>query len=167
MKKITFMLLVVFAAINLYAQENKKPLTEELTGTWTLVSVDNIYPDGSKVHPYGDNPQGLLIFDAQGNYAIQIYKALRTQVASGDKNKSTPEENAAMVQGSNAHFGRYLVDEKSKTIVFNIAHASFPNWEGTVQKRSYTYTGSQIKYVVTHTTQGGQAVIAEVAWRRL
>jgi len=167
MKKITSMLLVIFAVTTLHAQENKKPLGDELTGTWTLVSVDNIYPDGSRIHPYGDNPQGLLIFDAQGNYAIQIYKVLRPQVVSGDKNKSTPEENAAMVQGSNAHFGRYLVDEQSKTIVFNIAHASFPNWEGTVQKRSYTYTGNQIKYVVTHTTQGGQAVVAEVAWRRL
>ena len=167
MKKITFMLLVIFAATILHAQQNNKPLSQELTGTWALVSVDNIYPDGSRIHPYGDNPQGLLMFDVRGNYAIQIYKALRPQVASGDKNKSTPEENTAMVQGSNAHFGSYLVDEQSKTIIFNIVHASFPNWEGTVQKRSYTYTGNQIKYVVTHTTQGGQAVIAEVAWRRL
>lgn len=167
MKKITFMLLLIFAATILHGQENKNPLTNEFTGTWTLVSVDNIYPDGSRIRPYGDNPQGLLIFDANGNYTIQIYKASRPQIASGDKNKATPEENAAMVQGSNAHFGTYRVDEQSKTIVFNIVHASFPNWEGNVQKRSYTYTGNQIKYVVTHTTQGGQAVIAEVAWRRL
>ena len=83
------------------------------------------------------------------------------------QHKCTPEENEALVQGSNSHFGKYSVDEPGKTITFNIAHASFPNWEGTIQKRSYTYTGNEIKYVVTHTTQGGQAIVAEVVWRRL
>lgn len=100
----------------------------------------------------------------QGNYAIQIYNVMRPKIASGDKNKSTAEENAVLVQGSNAHFGKYITDEK--TITFNIEHASFPNWEGTVQKRVYTCTGNELKYVVTNTTQGGQAVIAEVVWRR-
>ena len=109
----------------------------------------------------------LLIFDTDGNYAIQILKANRPKVVSGDKNKCTPGENAALVQGSNSHFGKYYVDEASKTITFTIQHASFPNWEGTEQKRLYTYTGNQIKYVVTNTTQGGQSVIAEVAWKRL
>ena|SRR5258706_15591818 len=144
-----------------------KPLQQQLIGTWTLVSVDNIYPDGSRVHPYGENPQGLLMFDNHGNYAIQILKALRPKVASGDKNKCTPEENAALVQGSNSHFGKFSVEESNHTIIFNIEHASFPNWEGTEQKRAYTYTGDYIKYVVTHTTQGGQSVVAEVAWKRM
>ena len=171
--KIVFILILISGIINpSYAQKSnnrssKKVLQEQLVGTWTLISVDNIYPDSSRIHPYGDNPQGMLIFDENGNYAIQILKAIRPHIASGDKNKCTPEENAMMVQGSNSHFGKYSVEEASNTITFNIAHASFPNWEGTTQKRSYTYTGNEIRYVVTHTTQGGQSVIAEVAWRRL
>lgn len=172
MKKV-FVLLFALGMLTLsYAQNNKKVFskklfTEQLIGTWELVSVDNIYPDSSRVHPYGNNPQGMLIFEANGNYAIQILKADRPKILSGDKNNCTPEENAAMVQGSNSHFGRYLVDEVTQTIIFKIAHASFPNWEGTEQNRSCTYTGNEIKYVVTHTTQGGRAVVAEVAWRRL
>jgi len=170
MKRIIALLIFAGSVSALPAQENKtskKNLQKQLIGTWTLLSVDNIYPDSTRVHPYGDNPQGLLIFDTRGNYAIQILKAVRPKVASGDKNKCTPEENAVLVQGSNSHFGKYKVDEASKTITFNIEHASFPNWEATEQKRSYTYTGNEIKYVVTHTTQGGQSIVAEVAWRRL
>ncbi len=167
MKKAIVLLFVSGIASLSSAQQGKKSVQEQLTGTWTLVSVDNIYPDSSRVHPYGDNPQGMLIFDAKGNYTIQILKAVRPKVASGDKNKCTPEENALLVQGSNSHFGNYSVDETSNTITFNIAHAFYPNWEGTEQKRLYTFTGNEIKYVVTHTTQGGQSVIAEVAWRRL
>ncbi|MBL0181451.1 MAG: lipocalin-like domain-containing protein [Chitinophagaceae bacterium] len=166
MKKIIILIVVLTNSCLLSAQKGKS-LKEQLIGTWALVSVDNIYPDSSRQHPYGENPVGILIFDAKGNYAIQILKAVRPKVASGDKNKGTPEEYLALVQGSNSHFGTYSVDEASKTITFNITHASFPNWEGTVQKRQYTYTGNEIKYVVTNTTQGGQSVIAEVAWKRI
>ena len=71
------------------------------------------------------------------------------------------------MQGSNSHFGKYLVDETSKIINFKIEHASFPNWEGTELKRFYTYASDTFKYVVTNTTQGGKSVIAEVVWKRL
>src|SRR5436190_22500848 len=95
----------------LYAQENHRSETSlnPIASTWTLVSVTNIYPDGKKVYPYGDAPQGMLMVDDAGHYAIQILKASRPKVASGDKNVCTPEENAALVQGSNSHFGRYSI----------------------------------------------------------
>ncbi|MBO9563643.1 MAG: lipocalin-like domain-containing protein [Niastella sp.] len=169
MKK-TFLSFLIIISFATHAQQNAQTTAGKLpalSGTWILISVDNIYPDGSRIHPYGENPKGLLVFDEKGNYAIQILKAVRPQVASGDKNKCTPEEYAALVQGSNAHYGKYIVDEAGKTITFIIEGASFPNWEGTQQKRSYVYNGQTIKYVVTQTTQGGVAVIAEVAWKRL
>ncbi|MGY3211944.1 lipocalin-like domain-containing protein [Mucilaginibacter sp. HD30] len=169
--KILITALLLFGTLPIVVAQTKtksnKPLKELLIGTWTLVSVDNIYPDSSRVHPYGENPKGLLVFDDRSNYAIQIYKAVRPKVASGDKNICTPEESKALIQGSNAHFGTYTVDEAKHTITFKVDHASFPNWEGIDQERTYTYTGNQISYVVTHTTQGGKAVIAEVVWRKL
>jgi hypothetical protein len=164
MKNIFSLLLAIFGATITYAQ--KSSLQQQLAGTWTLISVDNIYADGSRVHPYGDNPSGMLFFDEKGNYAIQILRTTRPQIASGDKNNCTPEEYLALVQGSNSHFGKYTIDEKNKTITFKIEKAFFPNWEGTEQKRTYTYADNEIRYVVTHTTQGGKAVIAEVAWRK-
>lgn len=169
MKKVFVLIYAILFATILFAQNNKttisqKPLRDQLIGTWQLFSVDNIYPDNSRVHPYGENPKGMLIFDVNGNYAIQIFRANRPKILSGDKNNCTPEENSMLVQGSNSHFGKYLVDETAKTITFNIIHASFPNWEGTVQKRFYNFAGNEIKYVVTHTTQGGLDVIAEVTW---
>jgi hypothetical protein len=170
MKKIIAFLLLWGITLMANAQKintSMKSLQKELIGTWVLVSVTNINPDSSRVYPYGENPRGLLVFDEKGNYAIQILKAVRPKIVSGDKNKCTPEESAALVQGSNSHFGKYKVNEQRKTITFIIEHAFYPNWEGTEQERFYTYTGHEIKYVVTHTTQGGQQVIAEVAWQRI
>jgi hypothetical protein len=169
--KIIMTTLMLFCIVTPGSAQTKtkfnKPLTEQLIGTWALVSVDNIYPDSSRIHPYGENPKGMLVFDQGLNYAIQIYKAVRPKIASGDKNVCTPEESRALIQGSNAHFGKYMVDEAKHTITFKIDHASFPNWEGADQERTYIYTGNEIRYVVTHTTQGGKAVVAEVVWRRL
>jgi len=169
MKNALALLLVLTSTSLLFAQKqpSKKSVQRQLVGTWTLIDVDNIYPNGSRVRPYGDNPVGLLMFDSAGNYTLQILKAVRPKVAAGDKNKCTPEENAALVQGSNSHFGKYTVDETGGTITFKIEHAFYTNWEGTEQKRTYTLTGNEIKYVVTNTTQGGEKVIAEVAWRKL
>lgn len=156
-------LILLLLILNLiYAQKKS-----EFSGSWTLVSVENTNSDGTKSLPYDVNPKGFLFFDEEGNYAIQIYKDKRAKIASGDKNKCTPEENAAIVQGSNSHFGEYEIDETNNTITFKIKTASFPNWESTIQKRSYTFTNNELKYAVTNTTQGGKSVTAEVVWRKL
>ena len=136
-----------------------------LVGTWILVRVDNALPDGTRTPLYGESPQGLLMFDAQGRYALQILREGRPRFAANDKSKGTPEENQAAVQGSNSHFGRYTVDAGSGTLIFHIEHASYPNWEGTEQKRTYTLSADRLKYVVPTPTTGA-AVVGEVEWRR-
>jgi hypothetical protein len=135
----------------------------DLTGTWTLVLVDNILPDGSRVHLYGEKPEGLLVLDRDGRYSLQIFRAGRSKFAAGDKAKGTPEEYRAAVQGSNAHFGRYRVE--GDALVFEIDRASYPNWEGTVQKRPFTVTGDELRYTVPAPTTGAGAS-GEVVWRR-
>ena len=53
----------------------------------------------------------------------------------------------------------------TQSISFNVLHASFPNWENKVQKRTYSYNNDVLKYIVTNTTQGGKYVVAEVVWK--
>ena len=160
--KNAILILLLLILNSIHAQKKS-----EFSGSWTLVSVENTNSDGTKSLPYDTNPKGFLFFDEKGNYAIQIYKDKRAKIASGDKNKCTPEENAAIVQGSNSHFGKYQIDETNKTITFKIKTASFPNWEGTIQMRSYTFANNELKYAVTNTTQGGKSVTAEVVWKKL
>jgi lysophospholipase L1-like esterase len=136
-----------------------------LVGTWTLVLVDNVLPDGNRVHLYGPSPSGLLMFDAGGRYGLQIVSAGRPAFASNDKSRGTADEYQAAVQGSNAHFGTYAIDQATGTITFRIEHASFPNWEGTEQKRAFSIVGDHLKYTVPAPTTGGGAV-GEVEWQR-
>jgi hypothetical protein len=148
---------------NTYAAERVG--AAKLAGSWTLVLVDNILPNGERVHLYGPDPQGFLTFDENGRYALQIYRANRSRFAANDKSEATPDENSAAVQGSNSHFGSYAIDDIDRTIVFYIEHASFPNWEGTEQMRSFSVIGDHLKYTMPTPTSGGSAV-GEVEWKR-
>jgi hypothetical protein len=156
---------MLFTALQAQDVKLPKKVREQLAGTWSLVKVENTNADGSKTLPYGDNPVGLLVFTDAGEYAIQILKAVRPKVAAADKNKATPYENAALVQGNNSHFGTYTVDPEKHSISFNVQHAFYPNWEGNVQVRSYTIENNVLSYVVTHTTNGG-ATTATVVWKK-
>jgi hypothetical protein len=160
MKKACALFFCLSLAVVLHAQS--------VRGTWELVAVENQLPDGSKTQPYGVDPKGLLIFDDNGNYAIQMLRStpVRPKFAAADKNKGTADENAALVQGSNSHFGKYIVNDKEHTIMFNIEHAFYPNWEGTTQVRSFNIKDDLLTYVVTNTTNGG-AITAVVIWKRI
>jgi hypothetical protein len=137
-----------------------------LIGTWKLKLVDNVFPDGTRVHPYGPDPQGVLMFDAGGHYSLQIMRAERPKFAANDKSKGTEEEYRAAVQGSNCHFGRYVVNEQDHTVTFYVEHATFTNWEGTTQILPFQIEGDEYTSKL-RPTQGGSGVIAEVTWKRV
>lgn len=160
--------LFVFAAIAFVPSTRAQTPTSaaSLVGTWRVVLVDNVLPDGSRVQLYGPNPQGILTFDASGNYALQIMREDRPRFAANDKSKGTPQEYEAAVQGTNAHFGKYSISDDGRAIVFHIEHASFPNWEGTDQKRPFTLSGDELTYTVPTPTTGA-TVTGEVKWRRI
>jgi hypothetical protein len=61
-----FVGVMLFGTSQGWAQQKAGPSAKQLVGTWTLVSQSTILPDGKKVQAFGPNPQGLLIFDANG-----------------------------------------------------------------------------------------------------
>ena len=119
-----------------------------LAGTWTLVAADVLHADGTRGPDYGAAPKGLLLIDAQGHYSLQIFKAERPRFASGDKQTATPGEYQAAVMGSSTHFGTIVVEPAAGTLTFKIESASFPNWEGTEQKRTFELSGDELSYRV-------------------
>jgi len=153
---------LLFLAVALPSGEalsQQKTLKEQVVGTWTSVSNDTVRPDGSRVPNYGPNPQGLAIFDSNGHYILLVARAGVPKFASGSRTESTPEENKAVVQGSIAHFGKYTIDEADKTITFHIETSTFPNWNGTVQKRPFTVMEDELKWTTPSSGGGGSAEV--------
>ena len=135
-----------------------------LVGTWTLTAADNLLPDGSRVHAYGANPQGILVFGADGRYTLEIFRTDRIKFASGDKLRGTAEEYKDASLGMSCHFGRYIVDPAKGTITFQIEQASFANWDGATQTRPFTLAGDDLEWHVPATPDGKVPISA---WHRV
>jgi len=144
----------------------QKSIKDQIVGTWTLLLADNIKDDGSHVPGYGPNPDGSIIFTPDGHYSLQIIRSGRPAFASKDRLKGTADENKAVVQGMISHFGTYAVDDAAKSITFRIAASSFPNWDGTVQKRAVTAITDDVLTWNTPVPSAGGFVRAELVWKK-
>jgi hypothetical protein len=137
------------------AVSQQKSLKEQIVGSWTYVSADTVAPDGSRVPTFGPNPSGLTIFGSDGRYVSLVVRADIPKFASNSRTAGTPEENKAAMQGGIATFGRYTINEADHTLTLNIERSSYPNWNGTEQKRPITIVGDELKYTVPVASSGG------------
>lgn len=135
----------------------------DIEGTWTLVSSVNEV-DGKKTDQFGPNPKGTLNLAADGSFALTIIGAGLPKFASNNRAKGTPEENKAIVSRSIAMIGNYVVDAGRKTLVLKTERATFPNWDGSDQKRLIiTLNAHELKYVTPSASGGG---VGTVTWKR-
>src|SRR5580704_13235710 len=147
---------------NVVAQQ--KPLTEQLVGNWTLVSSDQIRPDGSKLKQFGNNPTGVNVFDANGRFFVLIASADNSKIASNDPNKKTPEEVGGLIPESIAYYGTYLVSAEEKVVILHLEASTFPNMVGTDQERIITsLTADELRYSNPAAMPGGQV---HQVWKR-
>jgi hypothetical protein len=129
---------------------------KDLVGTWTLVSVV-AERNGRKFDSYGQNAKGLLVFDANGRYSMILIAAGLPKFASGNRSSGTADESKAVVAGSLAHFGTYVVDASDKSLTLQIDRATFPNWQGKDSKRSFVIIGDELVFKEQHASAGGAA----------
>src|SRR5205085_1689524 len=78
------------------------------------------------------------------------------KIASGTRTDATSEENKMVVNGSIAHTGRYSIDDGGQSITFYVETSTFPNWNGTTQKRPLSLNGEMLGYRVMAPSAGGR-----------
>ena len=141
--------------------------TTALAGNVAAQSTNSVAGSYSpvKVEAYGDKPRGQMILTPDGRYSIVLSRAEMPKIASGSRTKATSEENRAVVHGSIAHTGRYTIDDGGKSITFHIETSTFPNWNGTTQKRPLSLKGDLLIYTVATPSGGGAP--NDVTWRRM
>jgi hypothetical protein len=149
---------IVFAAGDTGAQEMKeKTVKGQIFGVWAVVSVVNDV-DGKKTEPYGAHPKGQFIFTADGYFSTNIIRPDRPRFVSNNRTTGTAEENKAVVQGSNSSFGTYEISSDG-SITLHIVGSTFPNWDGTKQKRLASIKGDEITWTNPTPSIGGNTVI--------
>src|SRR5215207_9342457 len=113
-------------------------LRERLIGTWIYVHNYNVGPDGKRFEPQGPEGtgKGILILDAGGRFVWNLIRADIPKFASNNRQKGTDVENRAVSQGAVGYYGTYQVEDSSNTLTMRIEFSSFPNFNGTEQKRT-------------------------------
>ena len=147
------------------AVSQQKSLKDQLVGTWTVTSQEQVRKDGSKVERFSANPKGIAIFGADGRFVTMLARPDLPKIASNDPMNPTPEEAKALALGSIAYFGTYTLDEPSKTIRLKIEASTLPNQLGFEGKRVInTLTADELKY--TNTTAVGDLGPVVTSYRR-
>ncbi len=137
---------------------------KSLVGSWAIVSSETIDASGKKTPTFGPNPRGSLIFTPDGRYSLFIAQASLPKFAANSRLKGTADENKAIVSGTITHVGKYTVDEKDKSFTFHVESGTYPNWDGTAQKRSFTVAGNELKYSNPAASSGAGS--ADLVWKR-
>jgi hypothetical protein len=140
----------------------QQSLKQQLVGTWTLLSWEQMKGDGTRIERYGTNPKGIAFFDADGRYIITVMRSDRANYASNALWQGTPEENRETANGTITYFGTYSLSGTGGSIAIHVEGSSFPNWNGTDQKRLVAITGDQLTLTVR--PPGGDVV--DVIWKR-
>ena len=140
----------------------QQSLKEQLVGTWTLLSWEQKKGDGTKIERYGSSPKGIAFFDEGGRYIITVMRSDRAKYASNALWQGTAEENKETADGTTTYFGTYSISETDSSIAIHIEGSSFPNWNGTDQKRFVTITEEHLTLTVR--PAGGDVV--DVIWKR-
>jgi hypothetical protein len=135
----------------------------DVVGTWTLVSSVT-EKDGTKTDQFGAGARGMMTLDADGRFMLTIIGPDLPKFVSNNRATGTPEENKAVVTKSIAMIGTYAVNSTDKTLTFKVASATFPNWNGTEQKRLLASGNTdELKYITPTASSGG---VATVTWKR-
>jgi hypothetical protein len=154
--------LVVSASGAVIAQQSpiKK---EQLVGSWTLVSLD-LTVDGKKSQPFGSPPKGYMNLDRNGTYSILLFRPGTPGFAAKNRLKGTDAEYKAVGQNSQAYYGTYKVNEKDGVMDLRVEHSTYPNHDGSDQKRFLKLSGDELRVSNPATPTGGTA---EVVWKRI
>lgn len=137
--------------------------SSELQGTWILVSSVS-EKEGVKTDQFGSGAKGVLVLDAKGHFTLTIIGPNLPKFGSNNRAGGTVEENRAVVSQSIAMIGEYSINASDKTLTFKVESSTFPNWNGTEQKRLLSpIDGDILKYVTPTASSGG---VGTVTWKR-
>ena len=114
-------------------------------GAWTLHAFSFQKEDGSVIYPFGENPEGIAIYDATGHMSAQIMRAGIPKFHSGERTgEPTDVETRTAYEGFIGYGGTYGADPDKKTVVFHVKVSSYPNWVSTDLKRSFEFATNRL-----------------------
>lgn len=178
-----FSIMVCCLAVALSAQDSAKPAkpnsatqqssseANRLVGTWRLVSLETIRPNGEVIYPfYGKHPEGLLIYDRSGWMSVQIVSDPKPMVPIASSREgflaAASAEKVAAVDGYYAYFGTWTVDPAGRTVTHHITQSLYPGERGENGVRRLTLDSNRLT-LVAMTHEMGEDHERRLVWERI
>jgi hypothetical protein len=144
----------------------KEYLIEQIIGTWLLVSMKIIHRNGQTTDMFGENPQGISMFNADGFMNAQMGSGIRPDFKSDSVNTGTLEEIAHAYQTYMAFYGRYT-EKTPGTLTVQVENCLFPNWKGKEITRYAEIIGNLLTLSTPETKTENDSFYVKAEWRRV
>ncbi|MCB1679379.1 MAG: lipocalin-like domain-containing protein [Halioglobus sp.] len=139
---------------------------EDLHGVWQLESWTIGYSDRDAfTYPFGEEPQGLLLYSPAGWMSASISAAQRAALPDGVSLRQLPAAKRAAAFSSYFHYaGRYRVVDGD--VVHYVTQSLNPNFVGTQQLRHAELDGQTL--VLSGKDQVGEVIrFHSLVWHRI
>jgi len=113
----------------------------------------------------GADPVAMLVYDSAGNFAAQFMKRDRASSEAGALRQASAN-NSAAVNGYDAYFGKYTVDEASRSVTQVLEGSLSPGDVGKVVTREMRVDGDTLTIELATTSGDGEPVTRTLVWRR-
>ena len=145
-------------------------LGSQLIGTWRLFSrEDHTLGGENRIDPVlGPDPVAILTYDTGGNFAAQFMRRDRSTVTpTAPTAPAAPgANNSTAVNGYDAYFGLYTVDEGSGTVTQTLQGAISAGDVGKVVTREMRVIDGKLTIQLQTTNASGEPVIRTLRWAR-
>jgi lipocalin-like protein len=144
------------------------PLSKALVGSWRLLSREDRTSSGERrIDPaLGEDPHALLVYDRGGNFAAQFMKRVRTPEQPEASRPDAPN-NSRAVNGYDAYFGTYTVNDATATVTQTLVGALSPENVGLVVTRSIRVAGDELIIQLRTASADGTPVVRTLRWQRV
>ena len=136
---------------------------DDLIGSWRLVSWTISYPDGRKTHPFGEAPEGMILYTADGAMSAAIARSGRPLFGRADIRNAPEGERAAAYDSYFSYAGRWTLD--GDQVRHEVTLALNPDFVGTTQVRDVLLQGETLTLSADEGT-GAKARHHALVWKR-
>ncbi len=143
-----------------------------LLGTWKLISITAIFPDGNvDKEAFGANPIGYITYTIEGKMMVIFSKSDRTLLSGNSASPLTAaihqvpiEERSQAFSTFNSYAGSYTLD--GNTVIHHVEIASIPNRVGKSLTRNFKLDENRVT-LTTPPSKSDDAPKFELTWERV
>ncbi len=138
---------------------------QAITGRWQIVAWEQVYDDGRRTYPMGQQVEGFIQYDPDGRMMCMLCRGDRQNFSTGGQWSASLEEKAAAYSSMLAYAGTYTFG--GDTVSHHVELSAFPNWKGGIQKRRIeTMDAGRLALVARLEEGSSEARTARLIWTR-